>query len=333
MLTRRSWIGVAVVAAVMSSAAFTPRAEFTPPALITPAAVFAPLPAEAVAVIVQVTGKVQVKRSGTPKPLGGTVGLSLLAGDSLVVPGGAKAVVMYRTGQMQTASSPMAIREPVRKDAGSLYARTVNTITQVAATDAAKQPNRQGMIRPIDGAPAGIAPRNSLVVLDLRPQLTWFSVPGAKSYTVQLIRRDVQGLPPVRFSAGGDTAWTYPASAPALAPGATYEWIVGVDGGRIGAQQMFRTVSAETFASIAETIAQLQAAGVDPATDGSFVLALAYRDAGLMYEANGALERMAKAGGGNGRMYHLLRGEILDALGDLEGAAREFIAADAESDT
>ena len=96
------------------------------------------------------------------------------AGDKVVVPAGAKAVVMYRTGQMQTASGALTIAEPEKKAEGSLYSRTLNTISQVASTDAAKQPNRQGMIRPVEGAPAPISPRNAISIMDVRPQLMWF---------------------------------------------------------------------------------------------------------------------------------------------------------------
>ena len=311
MLTQRRWIGVALVAVLISAFTFAPRRV------------------ESVAVMVQFTGKVEVQRPNA-KPMAATVGLALLPGDKVVVPAGGKAVFMYRTGQLQTASAAVTIAEPAKKEQGALYERTLSTITKVAATDAAKQPNRQGMIRPVDGAATPISPRNSLLVLDVRPQLTWFRVPAATSYTVQ-IRRFVDGAMPVRFQASADTVWSYPADAPPLVPGATYEWTVGAAGGRPGTLQKFRIVSAEDFQRIASTMQELQQAGIDPASDGLFILALAYRDAGLMYEADAALERMQKSGQGAGRTYHLLRGDVLNALGDLDGASREFIAADAES--
>jgi hypothetical protein len=69
--------------------------------------------------------------------------------------------------------------------------------------------------------------------------------------------------------------------------------------------------------------------GIDPLGDGMFLTALAYRDAGLMYEASSVLERLGRTGA-KGRAYYLLRGEVLDALGDLDSAAASFAAADAE---
>jgi hypothetical protein len=312
MLTQRRWIGVALLAVTVSAFTFTRSAV------------------ESVAVVVQVSGKVEIQRANA-KPLSASVGLALLPGDKVVVPTGAKAVVMYRTGQMQTASQALTITEPAKKDAGSLYSRTVNTITQVASTDAAKQPNRQGMIRPVEGAAAPISPRNAVTVLDVRPQLMWFSIRGAEGYTVQLRRADIQGSKPVRFTTGTDSTWSYPASLPALVPGATYEWTVAAKNGRVAATQTFKVITPAKFESIANTMEQLQAAGLDPATDGLFILALAYRDAGLMYEANSALARLDAMGDGKGRVYHLLRGEVLDALGNLEAASREFVTADSES--
>ena len=311
MLTKRRWIGVALVVAIVSAFSYgRPTAE-------------------SVAVVVKVSGKVEIQRANT-KAMSATVGLPLLAGDKVVVPAGAKAVVMYRTGQMQTASAALTIAEPERKDAGSLYSRTVNTISQVASTDAAKQPNRQGMIRPVEGAPAPISPRNSIVIMDVRPQLMWFKLPNSTGYMVQLRRTDVESKP-VRFSMGTDTTWSYPSSAAPLVPGATYEWTVAAKGGRVAKTETFRVVTPEQFAHLTATMQELQTAGIDPATDGLFILAIAYRDAGLFYEADNALARMATAGDGIGKVYHLLRADVLNAMGDLEGASREFKIADSES--
>src|SRR3954471_22568913 len=111
MLTQRRWIGVVMLAVVVSAFTFTRRAV------------------ESVAVVVQVSGKVEIQRANA-KPLSASVGLALMPGDKMVVPAGAKAVVMYKTGQMQTASAALTIAEPEKKEAGSLYSRTVNTITQ-----------------------------------------------------------------------------------------------------------------------------------------------------------------------------------------------------------
>lgn len=285
---------------------------------------------EPVAVLVSASGQVSVQR-GTAKPLAGSVGLSLEAGDRVTVAGGGKAVVMYKTGKVETVTTSLSVTEPEKKDPGGLYTQTARRIAQVATVDANRQPNRQGMIRPVQGQAAPIAPRNNVRVLDVRPTFSWFSLPGTAEYVVQLRRTDLPGARPMRFSVGKDTTWTLPRTAPPLVPGAAYEWTVGpAAGGRVGQVQPFRVITAEQFTQLAGVLQELSAAGVDPATDGLFVLALAYRDAGLYYEAEAALARLEAAGAGNGRVYHLMRAEVMDALGDLEGAAREFGAADRE---
>jgi hypothetical protein len=92
-------------------------------------------------------------------------------------------------------------------------------------------------------------------------------------------------------------------------------------------------VTGEEFLQVATTLRELSTAGIDPATDGLFVLALAYRDAGLYYEAARAIEGLKATGAGKGRTYFFLRGEVLDAIGDVDGASRSFAAADGEPAT
>jgi hypothetical protein len=94
--------------------------------------------------------------------------------------------------------------------------------------------------------------------------------------------------------------------------------------------QTFRIVGHAEFEQLSTAFAELTASGVDPASDGLFVAALRYRDAGLFYEAERALARLAGNGSGSGRAFHLLRGEVLDRLGALEAASASFQAADRE---
>lgn len=283
--------------------------------------------AEPAAVVIQMAGKVELQRAGKTVPI--AVGTPLEAGDRVVVPGGSKAVLMYRTGKIETATAPVTIAARESEQVGNLYRQTMQTIAQVATTDAARQPNRQGMIRPVPGEPTPIAPRNGIRVLDVRPTFSWFAVPGAGSYMIQLRRTDVAGSRPVRFQAGMDTVWSYPTTAPPLIPGATYHWTVAAGAaGRPAQENTFRVVDGETLARVQGMLDDLTAAGVDPSADGLFVTALWYRDTGLYYEAHRALTGLAAAGG-TGRTVYLLHGEVLDRIGDLEAASRAFRAADA----
>ena len=286
--------------------------------------------ADPAAVVVQVTGDVQVQRAGASAVAPAAVGASLAAGDRLIVREGARAVVLYRTGRSETATSSVTIAAPEGQQPGGLFDQTVNTIAQVATTDARRQPNRQGMIRPVAGEAVPIAPRNGVRVVDGWPTLTWFRIPDAHGYMVQLRRIDVEGARPVRFHAGTDTTFTLPSGAPPLAAGAEYEWTVAAaPSGRPATVQKFRVLDGAAHAALSARLDAIRAAGLDPAADGAFLAALAYRDAGAHYQALQKLEHLAADGAPNSRAYHLLHAELLDATGDVEGAAAAFAAADA----
>jgi hypothetical protein len=286
--------------------------------------------AEPTAVVVQVTGTVQVQRVGesTTKPI--AVGANLAPGDKVIIASGAKALLMYKSGKMEPATANLTIAEPESRAPSGRFQQVVGTVSALATTNARLQPNRTGMIRPVPGEPIPIAPRNGVRVLDVRPTFSWFKTPSATGYMIQIRRLGPNAGKPERFQTR-DTAWSYPASATPLIPGAEYEWTVGTAEGRIASiPGRFRVVSPEEFAQVATVLRELTTAGVDPASDGLFVLALAYRDAGLFYEAARAVDKLAAAGAGKGRTFFFLRGEVLDAIGDIDGASRSFAAADGE---
>lgn len=298
-------------------------------ALLTTVA-FVRFSADPSAVVVQITGGVQVQRSGQGAPVAANVGQSLMPGDKVIVTTGAKAVLLYKTGKMQTTSQSVTIGDAQRDKPGGLFNQTVTTLAQVATTNARTQPNRQGMIRPIQGEPAPISPRNNVKVADLHPTFTWFKLSEAQSYIVQMRRVEPFGSKPERFNVASDTTWSYPPSATPLIPGGVYEWTVAnANGGRPATVQRFRVMTGEDFTRVATTLNELVTSGIDPLGDGLFLTALAYRDAGLMYDAGRLLDRL-QASGARGRSYYLLRGEVYDALGDLDSAAKAFSTADAE---
>ena len=293
-------------------------------------AAFSRWSADPSAIVVQTTGGVQVQRNGKAASVPASVGLSLMPGDKVIIGSGGKAVLLYKTGKMQPISQTVTIEDAQRDKPGGLFNQTVATLTQVATTNARTQPNRQGMIRPIQGEATPISPRNGVKVADLHPSFTWFKLPDAQNYMLQVRRLDPMPGRPERYDVGTDTTWTYPATATPLIPGALYEWTVGSTNGRPATVQRFRVIGTEDFARLAATMNELVSSGIDPLGDGLFLTALAYRDAGLMYEASNVLDRLGK-NGANGRAYHLLRGEVMDALGDLLSAAASFAAADTES--
>lgn len=291
-------------------------------------AVAAMLP-DPVALLVKFEGDVSVTRADTEESVAGQVGLQLVPGDQVVIGQGAEAVVLYRTGQLVKAASTVTIEEVEATESSSLFTNTMRTLGQVATTDARTQPNRQGMIRPIAGAPVPIMPRNRIRVLDVRPTFTWFSVEGATGYMVQLQREGTDSPSPIRYDAGTDTMWTLPLDEAPLVPGATYVWTVGGPGaGRVAEPKRFTVASAGDVAAVQETMNGLIEAGIDPATDGLFLTALAYRDAGLFYEARRAIREIEAQGNGMGRAFFMLKGEVLDALGMVDAAEEAFAMAE-----
>ena len=293
--------------------------------------------AEPVALLVKFQGDVQVQRVDAEEAVAGTIGMQLVPGDEVLVAQGAQAIVLYKTGRMVKAEATVKIEQPTESGESSLFANTVKTLGQVATTDARTQPNRQGMIRPIAGAPVPIAPGNKIKIVKVlsgRPTFTWFSVDGMDRYMVQIRRDGDNAGAPRRFEAGSDTVWTLPLSEAPLIPGATYMWTVGGPGaGRVAEEQRFTVASADDIALIQQTLNGLVEAGIDPAEDGLFLGALAYRDAGLYYEAQRALDRIEADGNGQGRAFFMLRGEVYDALGLLDQAERAFNMADATDDS
>ena len=281
-----------------------------------------------VAVVVKLDGAVQVQRAGASGTVAGEVGMALSAGDRLLPAEGARVVLLHSTGRTEVAARPLTLAGAEQGQRAGVFTRAVRTIESVAATSAKADPNRQGMIRPVPGTPVPIAPRNGIAVLGERPTFTWHSVPAASAYMIQI---RAAGERPVRFEAGTDTVWTYPDSAAALTPGATYQWTVGAVGtsARVAQSVEFRVLEAEVASEVVAALAEVQAQGLDPELDAGFLTAVLYHDAGLTYEADRVLALLQATGAGEGRTFHLLRGEVYDALGKLDAAAREFALADA----
>lgn len=297
--------------------------------LLTAGVALATVADDPVALLIKFQGDVEVQRGGDDDRLAGQVGLQLHPGDGVRVGEGGQAVVLYRTGRMVKAAADITIEDVEEGASSSLFSNTLRTLGQVATTDARTQPNRQGMIRPIAGAPAPIAPRNEVKVLSARPTFTWFSVPAASEYMIQLQRQGPDAPAPVRFSVGTDTAWTVPLTEAPLVPGATYSWTVGGEGvGRVARTERFTVASGDDIAALQDALDGLIAAGIDPAEDGLFLAALAYRDGGFYYEAKRAIARIEEQGNGTGRAFFMLKGDVLDALGEVEAAAEAFRVAD-----
>ncbi len=240
--------------------------------LILAGAAFATVASEPAAVVVQVGGTVEVQRAGQAASIPTAVGMRLVPGDRVLIRTGGRAVLLHHTGRMETISQSTTIPAPQGQQSSELFAQTVSTLAQVAATDARTQPNRQGMIRPIAGTPVGIAPRNEIALLQDRPTFAWFQVPGARGYTIQI---PPVGGRPVRYQTGPDTIWTLPDSEPSLAAGTVYEGTVAaVGGGRLAEVNRFRIATEEERELLAAALRALAAGGLDPQNEGLLLAAV-----------------------------------------------------------
>ncbi len=277
------------------------------------------------AVVVKVEGSVQVQIGGTaPQPA--RVGARLSPGDQILPSAGARAIVVYQTGATLEVTETLTIEAPAEGGTGDMFTRTVQVLAQAASSDARNQPNRQGMIRPVPGYPEIISPRNLVMVLESRPTFKWHPTEGAQGYRIQ-IRKD--GEAPVRYESGPETIWTLPESAPSLERGNLYWWTVGPTGqGRPSREMQFKVLPDEDHVALVQRLQTLALAGLDPEGDGAFLGAVVYREAGLLYNAASALEFLEGIGEPLGVEAYLLKGEILDALGDLDGARKAFDQAD-----
>lgn len=290
-------------------------------------ALAAPLAAQGdpAALIVRVRGDVEVIHGDAP-PTPASVGERMFAGDAVVPADGASAVLITSGGAQQVVTERTTVAEPRASAATDIFARAVQTLTQAANTSTSTG-GRQGMIRPIPGQTALLAPRNDLTVASGRPTFRWTATPGRR---YDLMLRRVQGGRPMLFEVGTDTTWTLPDDLDDLDAGAEYQWTVfvgGRRGGRAMQPQNFRVIGLAESVELADYLDQIAVFGLDPRSDGLFLTVVAYRDMGLFYEARDALEGVERDGSLGWELYRL-KGEILAELGHEEEARAAFDRAD-----
>lgn len=273
------------------------------------------------AVVVSVQGAVEVVL-GSASAAPATVGTRLASGDR-VIPSGGTATIVHASGRTERVTETLTIPPASGGSEEGAFSRTVRVLASAATTDARGNPNRQGMIRPIPGEPVLIAPRNGLKVMGARPTFTWHAVDGATGYRLQV--RDLEGGMH-RYEAS-DTTWSLPADAADLERGQTYAWTVAPAGsGRPTREQRFVVLGSETAKEVTGTLEALASAGLDPAGSGALMAIAVFSEVGLFYDASATLAGMDE--GELSADVFLLKGEILDALGDLDGAGAAFDEAD-----
>ena len=273
------------------------------------------------AVVVAVQGAVEVVLGGA-FPTAAAVGTRLASGDR-VIPAGGVATIVHASGRTERVTEALTIPSSAGDPEVSAFSRTIRVLASAASTDARGNPNRQGMIRPIPGEPVLIAPRNGLKVLSVRPTFAWHSVEGATGYRIQV--RNVEGG--MNRYETSDTTCTLPVDAPDLKRGQSYAWTVAPSGsGRPTREQRFVVLGGKEYGEVAGALESLTAAGLDPSGAGALMATAVFREVGLFYDASATLAGMSDEE--LGADVFLLKGEILDALGDLEGAGAAFDEAD-----
>ena len=293
----------------------------------TTALAAAPLVAQSdpAALVIRVQGEVAVTHGGSA-PTPASVGERMFVGDGVLPESGARAILITRAGAQQVVTEHTTIAEPRGGGSPPIFERALATLARAAATDATTG-GRQGMIRPIPGRTALVAPRNGLNVISGRPTFRWTATPG-QTYDVML--RKLDGGRPTVYEVGTDTVWTLPADAADLDAGATYQWTLfvgGRRGGRALPAQDFRVIGLEESVELEDYLAEIEVFGLDPHGDGLFLTVVAYCDMGLYYEAREALDRV-ESEAGLGWELQKLKGEILAELGHEEEARAAFDRAD-----
>jgi hypothetical protein len=277
------------------------------------------------ALVIRLQGDVDVVH-GSAAPTPAVVGEQMYVGDAVIPRAGGRAILITSAGSQLVVTERTTIAQP--PDAGStdMFDRALATLAQAAGTDASAG-GRQGMIRPIPGETALVAPRNALAVASARPTFSWTATPGQ---TYDLMLRNLAGGRPTVYEVGADTTWTLPASEADLEQGATYQWTIfvgGRRGGRALPPQDFRVISLEESVELEDYIDEIAVFGLDPRGDGLFLTVVAYRDMGLFYEARRALDEV-EADGPLGSELYRLKGEILAELGHEDDARAAFDRAD-----
>lgn len=277
------------------------------------------------AIAIRIEGDVAVTHGESP-PSPAAVGERMFVGDVVIPADGARAILITSGGAQRVVTERTTIAEPRAAGGTDMFDRAVATLAQAASTNTATG-GRQGMIRPIPGQTALVAPRNGLTVATTRPTFHWTPTPGE---TYDLMLRRIEGGRPMLFEVGRDTLWTLPDSVPELEPGASYQWTVfvgGRRGGRAMQPQEFRVIGLEESVELADYLDQIAVFGLDPQSDGLFLTVVAYRDLDLFYEAQDAIEEVEQDASLSWELYRL-KGEILAELGREEEARAAFDRAD-----
>lgn len=192
---------------------------------------------------------------------------------------------------------------------------------QCTLTNRSNCPKPKGP-REDSNVPALISPYSS-AILNTRPNLSWYSVPGANSYTVQVSGADINWEKEV-----GNLVLSYPKEQPALQPGNAYKITIIANQGdsSISASSSAVNVIPENEAKqIIATVKHISSLNL-PKDEEAFDFDSVYMSKNLLNETIDVLKAQVEAGSQNPTIYRVLGDRYLEA-GLPDDAKREYTMA------
>jgi hypothetical protein len=232
---------------------------------------------EPVIVVVHLNGTLEVKRSPSTKAFKAVVGTVLKPGDVLLLSG--EAQVTCSDLGLHTIPDGVPSPIPCASTATTLYFNNEEIPTTRAAT---------GFV------PIVLSPRKTKLQTT-RPLLSWKGLPGVNDYELHVTGDN----PSWSKQVTGTTPRLYPADAPSLKPGITYQFWVSQAGSRDRDETPglgFSIATDEERESLKADRAQLSNAGLDPAMKALMDAAI-LDSCGFHSEAIDDLQQIASTSG------------------------------------
>jgi hypothetical protein len=241
---------------------------------------------EPVALVIDATQRVQVVRATQELAEAVQVGFRLHPGDQLLVPGGSRAVLLYRNGRMERVTGTLTLA--AGRDFGTLGLGGLISVLD-------QRPRRgEGVSGELPNLPSGgpvpLQPPHGATILSARPHFIWHAAERADGYVLTI----EDGLSePRRFQVGHATEWRIPGDVPPLMRGRSYRWTVSSGGGM---------VASAGFSVIAEPVLEvltgrlIEIDGSVLAEQRPLLRLLSFLEAGLVHEASRELDAMAASG-------------------------------------
>jgi hypothetical protein len=220
-------------------------------------------------VVVLVSGKLEVKRTGWKDFAPALFGATLQLGDLLR---------LGPSAQAKIACADLSVVN-VPQDGGALPCRTARAVlTEDGATVVAPRGSNTG------GFPMVVAPRKTSL-LNAHPTIRWTALDGADGYIVSVKGGDLNWATPNSVQG---TELAYPQDAPALAPGQTYKVTVQAGTASSDSEGLpglgFTMLTQDEAKTVTDSEQQIRSLGLDASAQGLLVAHL-YADHSLYDEA------------------------------------------------